>query len=260
MKNIFNRIYDYRELLKTNVRKDIRGKYKRSILGILWSFINPLLQVVVYAIVFPHLFGATTQNYLVYLITGLIPWLFFQLTVSQGTIAIKANAGIIKKVYFPREILPLSMVISGLINFFISCIIIIIFCLIFGVGISWHLIYVPLIAVIESILILGIVLILSAVDVYIQDTEYIVQFILNMMMYGTPIIYDIAAFKGTGILHQLILLNPMTQLVFAYRNSFVYHVIPDMKMLGLVAIFSIVLTVIGYWIFQKLEKRFAEEL
>lgn len=127
---LFKQLYAYRELLKTNIKKDIRGRYKGSFLGILWSFINPLLQVVVYWIVFPYLMGRGAmdgQNYLIYLITGLIPLTFFMTVVSQGTTCIKANAGIIKKVYFPREILPISMVASGLVNFFISCIIILVF-------------------------------------------------------------------------------------------------------------------------------------
>lgn len=258
--SIFQKLYNYRELLKTNVKKDIRGKYKRSFLGILWSFINPLLQVVVYAIVFPYLMGATTDNYLVYLITGLIPWSFFQMTVSAGTTTIKSNAGIIKKVYFPREILPLSQVLSGLVNFFISCIIILVFCLAFGVGISWHIIFVPFIAVIEAVLILGIVFILSSINVYIQDVEYIVQFILNMLMYGTPIIYELTKFSNAGVLYKFIYYNPMTQLVFAYRACFVYHTIPSFKGLGAVSALAVVTLFVGYFIFCKLEKRFAEEL
>lgn len=118
---LFKNLYAYRELLKTNIKKDIRGRYKGSFLGILWSFINPLLQVVVYWIVFPYLMGRGAmdgENYLIYLITGLIPWSFFMTTVASGTTIIKANAGIIKKVYFPREILPISTVASGLVNFF----------------------------------------------------------------------------------------------------------------------------------------------
>ena len=120
--SIFKNLYNYRELLKTNVKKDIRGRYKGSFLGILWSFLNPLLQVVVYWIVFPYLFGrgVTGENYLIYLITGIIPWTFFMTSVNMGTSSIKANGGIIKKVYFPREILPISVVLSGLVNFFIS--------------------------------------------------------------------------------------------------------------------------------------------
>ena len=101
---IIKNICNYRELLKSNVKKDIRGRYKGSFLGVLWSFINPLLQVVVYWIVFPYLFrGAGIDNYLVYLITGIIPWNFFLVVITGGTTAIKGNAGIIKKVYFPRR-------------------------------------------------------------------------------------------------------------------------------------------------------------
>ena len=144
---MFKEIYDYRELLKSNIKKEIRGKYKASFLGVLWSFVNPLLQVLVYAIVFPYLIGNSVDNYVVYLITGIIPWTFFQTTINSCGTCIKNNAGIIKKVYFPRIILPISSVLSGLINFFISCIIILIFCLLFGVGISWHIIFVPLICV-----------------------------------------------------------------------------------------------------------------
>ena len=187
---VFKNIYDYRELLKTNIKKDIRGKYKGSFLGVLWSFLNPLLQVVVYYIVFPYLMrGATIPNYIVYLVTGIIPWTFFATVVTTGTTCIKTNQGIIKKVYFPREILVISQVLSGLINFFISCIIVVLFCLAFGVGISIHILIIPVIAIIQSILCMGIVFILSSVDVYIQDLEYIVTFIINMLFYGTPILY-----------------------------------------------------------------------
>ena len=126
---LINNLYNYRELLKSNVKKEIRGKYKGSILGILWSFVNPLLMVLVYAIVFPYIMRVKTDNYLVYLITAIIPWNYFTTAINQGMITVRMNAGIIKKVYFPREILPISVVSSGLVNFFISCIIILIFCI-----------------------------------------------------------------------------------------------------------------------------------
>ena len=125
---IVKELYQYRQLLKTNIKKEIRGKYKGSFLGVLWSFLNPLLMVAVYAIVFPYIMRIQTPNYLVYLIIGVIPWNFFTTTMNQGMISIRMNAGLIKKVYFPREILPISVVLSGLVNFFISCIIIIILC------------------------------------------------------------------------------------------------------------------------------------
>lgn len=258
---MFKNLYNYRELLKTNVKKEIRGKYKGSFLGVLWSFINPLLQVLVYAIVFPYLMrGAAVENYLVYLVTGIIPWNFFLITVSQGITTIKSNAGIIKKVYFPREILPISVVTSGLVNFFISCIIILVFCLLFKVGITWHIILLPIIAIIETILALGIVLALSAINVYIQDTEYIVSFILNMLFYGTPIIYELSQFSDAGLLYKLVSINPMTQIINGYRDIFLYHIMPNMMNLFYVFIISIIVAIIGYIIFRKLEVGFAEEL
>ena len=114
---LFKNLYNYRELLKSNVKKEIRGKYKGSFLGVLWSFVNPLLQVAVYAIVFPYIMRIQTDNYLIYLIIGIIPWTFFTTVINQGMITVRMNAGIIKKVYFPREILPISVAVSGLINF-----------------------------------------------------------------------------------------------------------------------------------------------
>ena len=174
-------LYNYRELLKSNVKKEIRGKYKGSFLGILWSFINPLLQTIVYTIVFSIIMKNSMDNYLIFVVTGIIPWNFFLTTMIQGITTIKSNAGIIKKVYFPREILPISVVLSGLVNFFISCLIILLFCLFSGIGISWHIIIVPFIAVIQFFFTLGLVFALSAINIYIQDTEYIIQFILNMV-------------------------------------------------------------------------------
>ena len=124
---VFKELYNYRELLKTNVKKEIRGKYKGSFLGVLWSFINPLLTVLIYVLIFPYIMKTQTDNYLIFLICGVIPWNFFTTVITQGTTCIIQNGNLIKKVYFPREILPLSVVTSGLINFSISCIIILIF-------------------------------------------------------------------------------------------------------------------------------------
>ena len=128
--SIFHNLYQYRELLKTNVQKEIRGKYKGSFLGVLWSFINPLLMVLVYALVFPYIMkGNGIDNYLIFLIVAIIPWNFFTTVITSGCNCIWINGGIIKKVYFPREILPISVVVAGLVNFLISCIIIMLFLL-----------------------------------------------------------------------------------------------------------------------------------
>ena len=126
---IFKNLYQYRELLKTNVQKEIRGKYKGSFLGVLWSFLNPLLMVLVYALVFSIILKQDIPNYIIFLIVGVIPWNFFTTVITQGTNCIWINGGIIKKVFFPREILPVSVVLAGLVNFLISCVIILIFVL-----------------------------------------------------------------------------------------------------------------------------------
>lgn len=261
---VFKDIYAYRELLKTNIKKDIRGKYKGSFLGVLWSFINPLLQVMVYAIVFPFIMGTrgvnTGDNYVVYLITGIIPWTLFITVVQQGTTCIKANAGIINKVYFPREILVISQACSALINFFISCLIILAFCLFYGIGISYHLILIPVLALVETILSLGVAFFLSAVNVYIQDIEYIIGFILNMGFYASPIVYRLEMFSSSSILYTLIQINPITMLIDCYRDVFVQHVFPPMQSIGIVFVVGIVFLLVGYAVFKKLEKGFAEEL
>ena len=251
-------LYNYRELLKSNVKKEIRGKYKGSFLGVLWSFINPLLQVAVYAIVFPYIMRVKTDNYLQYLIVGIIPWSFFTTVLNQGMITVRMNAGIIKKVYFPREILPISVALSGLVNFFISCIIIILFCIFGGVGISWHLVLLPAFAIVQFFLTLGIVMALSAINIYIKDTEYLINFIVNMLFYGTPILYPATLFPEQY--RWILYANPLTELINAYRDIFIYHQVPSLMAIGYLVGITILIFFIGLAIFRKLEKGFAEEV
>ena len=256
--NFFKELYHYRELLKTNVKKDIRGKYKGSFLGILWSFINPLLQVLVYALVFPYIMKVETENYLIFLICGIIPWTWFITSISQGTTSITNNANLIKKVYFPREILPISVVTSGLVNFLISCLIILIFVIFGGLTISWHLIFLPLIIIVQYIFTLALIFVLSAFNVYVKDVEYIVAFIINMLFYATPILYTTEMFSGPIL--WLFRLNPLAHLINAYRDVFYVHHIPNLINLSILLGVSILLVVICYIIFKKLEKGFAEEV
>ncbi len=256
---MFQELYQYRELLKTSIKKELRGKYKASVLGVLWSFINPLLQVLVYAIVFPYLMNNTGENYLAYLVTGIIPWIYFQTVVVTCVTIIKSNSGIIKKVYFPREILPFSSAISGYINFLISCIIIMIVCFLTGAGVSWYLLFVPVWALIQGLFALGIGLALGAVDAYFQDLEYIVNFLLSLAMYGSPIIYRLETFHSESILLTLIRWNPLTKFVMGYRDLFLSHQLPPIGDLGLLIGLSIVVFLLGYYIFKKLEKGFAEQ-
>lgn len=255
----FKELYQYRELLKTSVKKDIRGKYKGSFLGILWSFINPLLQVIVYAIVFPYIMKIKTENYLVFLICGIIPWTWFTTVVSQGTTCITNNSNLIKKVYFPREILPLSVVTSAAINFVISCTIILLFVVISGLGLSWHLVFLPLIMIGQYLFCLSASFILSALNVYVKDVEYIVQFFINMLFYATPILYETKTFAESKLMW-IFKLNPLSHFINAYRDVFYVHTMPDLVNLFALIGIGIVLVVICYRIFKKLERNFAEEV
>ena len=255
---IFKNLYQYRELLKTNVKKEIRGKYKGSFLGVLWSFLNPLLMVAVYAIVFPYIMRVSVPNYLIFLIVAIIPWNFFTTCITTGCNCIWMNGGIIKKVYFPREILPISVVCAGLINFLISCVIILIFVFFGGIGFSLQLLWLPLIAIIQSVLSLGLLFILSAINVYVRDIEYIVSFILNLLFYATPILYTADMFPEK--IRWILYLNPMTHLVNSYRSIFYAKTMPDLGSLFYISIVALIILVIGYLIFRKLEKGFAEEV
>lgn len=248
----------YREFLKTNVKKDIRGKYKGSFLGVLWSFLNPLLSVVVYAIVFPYIMRIKVENYLIYLITGIIPWTFFTTSINMGMNSILFNANIIKKVYFPRIILPISSVTSCLVNFLISCIIILLFCIGSGVGVSIYLLWLPVVVIIQYLFQLGLVFILSAVEIYMRDIEHIINFFISMLFYVTPILYTPETFPDK--LSWVLKINPLAYLMISYRDIFLYQSNPSIKGLCVVLAISVVLFFTGYFIFEKLQKGFAEEV
>ena len=198
------------------------------------------------------------DHYLIYLIAGIIPWTFFTTAINSGMNSILFNADIIKKVYFPRIILPISSVTSCLVNFLISCLIILIFVFISGVGIGISLIFLPIVVVIQYIFTLGVAFILSALEIYVKDIEHIVNFFISMLFYVTPILYtpDYVPDKLQFILK----LNPLAYIIEAYHSIFYYKEIPNMINLGIIACISVLVLLIGYKIFKKLQKGFAEEV
>ena len=186
----------------------------------------------------------------------MLPWTWFTTTMSM-TNTYLINGGIIKKVYFPREILSISVVTSGLINYLISCIIILLFVIFSGIGLSFNLLFLPLVLIVQYILQLGIFMIVSSIDVYVRDLEYIVNFFVQMLFYATPILYSVDMF---GKFKWLLNLNPLTTIIGSYRNIFYYKTAPNFEALGLVFLFSLAVLIIGTLIFKKLEKGFAEEV
>jgi len=256
--NNMKEIIKYKTFLATMIKKNLRGKYKKSLLGILWSFLNPLLQVTVYVIILPFVFKTEESNFLIFVLCGVIPWNWFSSAASLATTCVTSEAGLINKVYFPREIMPLSSVISTLINFLISCVIIVIFALIFGIGITWHIVFLPFIILVEFIFIYAVTLLVSALNVFARDIQFIVQFGLNLLFYATPVLYNTDVFPNT--IKWIFKLNPLSQIILSFKDIFYYHSIPQIGNLLIVLLGSTILLIICRFIFKKLSKKFAEEL
>lgn len=256
--NEIKKIYNYRELLKTSIKKEVRSKYKNSFLGVVWSFFNPLLQIVVYAVIFSLILKNKQENYTIFLCCGIIPWTFFSIAINKSAFTIIENGNIIKKVYFPREIIPISVVTAETINFLISTIIIIGFVIIGGIGISKYILFYPIILIAQYLIILAISFIVSSICVYFRDLQHFIGIILQLLFYATPIVYSQDSIPSG--FQWILKYNPMTYIINAYRDIFYYkkaiqiQPIIFMLFLGATSVF------VGLKFFEKLQRGFAEQL
>ena len=258
MTAVFKNLYNYRELLKTSIKKEVRSKYKNSFLGVLWSFLNPLLQIIVYTIIFSLILKNKQEHYAIFLCSGLIPWTFFSTAVNKSAFTFIENGNIIKKVFFPREIIPISVVTAETINFLISTMIILGFTIFGGIGISKYIIFYPIVLIAQYLIIIAISLVISSICVYFRDLQHFIGVILQLLFYAAPIVYSVDSIPGE---YQWILkYNPMTYIINAYRNIFYYQNSIEVKPLIIMIFLGIISCVIGYAVFYKLQKRFAEEL
>ncbi|MGB8452460.1 MAG: ABC transporter permease [Anaerocolumna sp.] len=252
-------LYNYRQMIYSLVKRDLRGRYKGSVLGFLWTFINPLLQLVVYSLVFSIIMKAGIDKFYLFLFVALVPWLFFSTCLTGGASCIWAQQDMVKKIYFPREVLPLSYTISQFINMLLTFIIIFMVIIISDVGISISaLIYLPIIFIVEFILALGITMLTSALTVYFRDLEYILGIIGMAWMYMTPVIYPIEQVPEE--LLPIFNLNPMTPIIIAYRDILYYKQVPEIETLLHALLLGIIILIIGSYAFSKLKRHFAEEL
>ena len=252
-------IFDYRQMIFSLVKKDLRGRYKGSVLGFFWTFLNPLLQLVVYTLVFSIILDSTIEKFYLYLFVALVPWLFFSSSLTGGSSCIMANQDMVKKIYFPREVLPLSYVTGAFVNM-LFC-----FIVIFGVikfsghGINIKAIaYLPIIMLVEYVLALGGAMLTSALTVFFRDLEYILGIITMAWMYMTPIMYGIEIVPQA--LQPVFKLNPMTPIVVAYRDILYWKRVPEIGTLLQGFVLGVLILVVGYILFGKLQKGFAEEM
>ncbi len=251
-------IYEYRDMVFSLVKRELRGRYQKSVLGMLWTLLNPFFQIIIYTFVFTVIFPSSIENYYIYLMTGIIPWNFFTEALGQGAGTIVSNAEMTKKIYFPREILTIAAVTAKFVNMLLAFVVVLAFLLFSQVGISWHIVLLPVIMFAEYLVALGFTLFFSAITVYLRDMEYIVSVLLMAWIWATPIMYDINNLgQQVG---RLLLLNPMTPIMMSYRNLLYYHQTPTLRtLLGVLGI-GFVLLVIGELVFVRLEGNFAEEL
>lgn len=257
--NTIKEIYAYRHMITSLVRKDLRGRYKGSVLGFLWTFINPLLQLMVYTIVFSMILKSDIEKYYLFLFVALIPWLFFSTSLTGGAGCILGQQSMITKIYFPREVIPIAHVTSGFVNMILCFIVVFAVVLFSGVTINpLALLCLPVIFIIEYILALGVTFFASSITVYFRDFEHILGIISMAWMYMTPIMYSVKMVPEN--LMPVFMLNPMTSIIVAYRDILYYGKVPDMTTLFQAFVLGIIALVIGIITFTKLKKHFAEEL
>lgn len=254
----------YRELVANLVARDLKVRYKSSVLGFLWSLLNPILMMLVFYVVFTVLLARGIQAFPLFILSALLPWHFFATSVTAGLKSIVAHASLVKKVYFPREVLPLSLVLANLVNFLLAVPVLIILMLLFGAPFTWNLIYFPLILIIELIFVLGITLALSAVYVFFRDTEVIVEVLLTAWFFLTPVFYRMddltQAWHGLDVKRIMYILNPMASIIESFRLIFYNGATPDLYFLLRTFVTAVVVLALGYWVFLRLGKSFGEEL
>ena len=249
----------YREMLFSLVRKDLRGRYKGSVLGFLWTFINPLMQLLVYTFVFTVILPAQVEHYSLYLFVALIPWIFFSSSMTGGAGSIVAQKDLVKKIYFPREIIPISYVTSCFVNMLLCFLII--FAVMLFTGAPFNplaLLCLPVIMIVEYLLALGIAMLAAAVTVYFRDLEHILGIVSMIWMYLTPILYPetLVPEKWQALYH----INPMTSIITAYRDVLYWGVMPQLATLLEAVLLGVLFLLLGLLSFSKLKKGFAEEL
>ncbi len=251
-------VYTYREMVVMLVNRELRGRYKGSFLGFLWTFLNPLLQLAVYTLVFSVIMKSGIDKYYLFLFVALIPWIFFSSSILGGANCIIAQKDLVKKIYFPRQVLPIAHVTTCFINMLL-CFIVVFIVAGFSIGINLiALPYLVPILFVEYILALGFALFAAAITVYFRDMEHILAIVVMAWQFMSPVIYsaDIVpdSFKS------IFMANPMTSVIIAYRSILYYKVPPDLTTLLMALLMGTLFLIIGWVVFNRLQKHFVEEM
>ncbi|MGH8131315.1 MAG: ABC transporter permease [Steroidobacteraceae bacterium] len=250
-------LWAYRELLWVLTERDIKVRYKQTVLGAMWALIQPLMLMVVFSVFFGKLAKMPSDGipYPIFAYCGLLPWTFFSNALSSSAGSVVGSANLINKVYFPRLLVPLSSIGSWLADFAIASVILLGLMLYYGIGWSWNLLVAPLLVLAIVFAALGVGTLLAALTVAYRDFRYVIPFLLQFWMFATPIVYpaSIVPERWQWVLH----LNPMAGLVEGFRAAFLGRPFEPSAIAISVAT-SVALFIAGVAYFEKVERRFAD--
>jgi lipopolysaccharide transport system permease protein len=250
-------LYEYRELIKNLVVSDLKVKYANSILGFAWSLLNPLLMLIVLYFVFSNVFKSE-EHFVVYILIGLLAWRFFSIGTNSALNSIVGKPSLVTKIYIPRQILTLSSVLSGLISSTLEFVVLLPLLAIFGDGLKWTIVLFPIVQLMFFLLIYGLSLMLASMYVYFRDLNQIWDVLLQLGMFLSPIVYPLSIIPEQYM--QIYLLNPITCVISMYRGIFLDGNIPQLPDLLIVVVYIAILLSAGTLTFNKLSRRFAEEV
>jgi len=268
-------LYKYRFLLRNLTARDIKVRYRNSILGVLWSLLNPLLMMLVYTILFTILIpDSNIRQYPVFILVALIPWNFLSGSLLSGTVSITENSHLIKKVYFPRVILPMAAILSNLVNFLLAFLVLLSFLFIFGIGLTIQALWVPFIMLTQLIFMLGLCLLLSTFHSFYRDVMMILNVAMLAWFFLTPVFYpferlgDSATLFGITFVPAQVMrwLNPMASIIDGYRTVLWGTVGSNgpvsMDPIYLLRTFvtAVLVFIVGYTVFVRSEHLFGEKL
>lgn len=280
---MFRDLYHHRELIFTLVKRDLKIRYKASTLGFLWSFGRPLFLMLIMWGVFTHIVRIETDiPYELHLLTGILPWMFFQGAIFEAQASILSNSNVVKKVAVPSAVFPVSSILSNLVHLFLAMIILAVFIIGYGTFLDaglfpgWEIIFLPAIVLLQCTMLVGIGLIVSSLNVYYRDVGSISEILLSAWFYLTPVIYPMQMVRttlsdlgGSDIFYYLYLCNPMTPIIVAYRRVLYGRYLSNapevsdatlLASLSLSVLFTIGVVYLGTRMFQRLSRGFADEL
>jgi lipopolysaccharide transport system permease protein len=250
-------VYQYRELFLTLALRDIKVKYKQTVIGALWAIIQPLTTMIIFSFFFGKIAQIPSDGvpYPVFSYSGLLLWMFFANSLSAASQSMISSSNLISKVYFPRLIVPIASTLSNVVDYFIASIILFFLMLFFNLTPSLGIVLTPLVLFLTWMLANGIGFFLTAVNVKYRDVRYAVPFFIQLLIYVTPVIYPISV---AGQFKWLVSLNPMSGLIEAHRALILGNQAVNIEMLLVSALITIVIFIFGLYYFKSVERYFAD--